>query len=260
VAPTLQANRKLRRVRPVRSHRKISRPLAAVLGVALAALLLLPALAAARTTLVDRHGKPIHGKRARWLKQSRMPLVSGRIKLITAGCPGRPKFSGCVYSRRPRTLYVRPGATNPKSVVYHELGHVFDLLLLRHRDRRAFKRVLGLKGRGWFAGTGPPGELFAEAYALCSRFGMKRPAASKLGWTRSVYGYRPTRKQHHAVCLLIVRAGAPKRRGAKPQPPPNAPPVFEQKPPQPPSKQPGNPPLLPGVPLPPLPVPVTLGF
>lgn len=240
-------------------QRDSRRPLVAVLGVALAAQLLLPALASARTTLVDRHGKPIHGKRAKWLKQSKMPLIDGRVKLITSGCPGRPNFSGCVFSRRPRRLYLRPRAQRAKSVIYHELGHVFDLILLRHRDRRAFKRALGLKGRGWFTGAvGPPAELFAEAYALCSRFGMKRPAASKLGWTRSVYDYRPTRKQHSAVCGLIMRAGAKRRQQAnpKPQPPADAPPVIEQKPPQqPPQSQP--PPLIPPLPGPHAPIAVT---
>jgi hypothetical protein len=220
------------------------------------ALAAAPQAPAFSTTLVAQNGKAIHGKRAKWLRQSRMPIVHGRIRLITNGCPGRPLFSGCVFSRRPRTLYLRPGALNPKSVIYHELGHTFDLTLLRRRDRAAFKRAMHLKGRGWFSGTGPPAELFAEAYALCSRFGVKRPPVSKLGWTRSVYGYRPTRSQHRAACRLILAAGATKRQQAKPkpQPPAGAPPVVEQRPPQPPSQQPGPA----GGALPPLPVPLPL--
>jgi hypothetical protein len=241
----------------MRLHRKSHWLLVAVLAAALAALAATPSAMAFSTTLVARNGKVIHGKRARWLRQSRMPIVHGRIRLITSGCPGRPQFSGCVFTRRPRTLYLRPNAQNPKSVIYHELGHTFDLTLFRRRDRRAFKRTLHLKGHGWFGGHGPPSELFAEAYALCSRFGIRRPAAGKLGWTRSVYNYRPSRRQHRAVCRLILHAGAPRRQRAKPrpQPPANAPPVIEQKPPQPQS----NPPktgggLLPGLPVP-LPLP-----
>jgi len=146
-----------------------------------------PAAATARPAprLIDKHGRQIHGKPARWLQQSRMPMVGGRVRLIVGGCPHRPAFAGCVYARRPRWLYLNEGAYNPKSVVYHELGHTFDFELLRRSDRKKFKRVMHLKRPGWFAGKGPPSELFAEAYALCSRFGMRRPPASKLGWTHS---------------------------------------------------------------------------
>jgi hypothetical protein len=248
----------------MRLHRDTSRPLAAALTIAaMAALAAVPSASAFSTTLVGQNGKPIHGKQAKWLRQARMPLVHGRIRLITSGCPGRPLFSGCVFSRRPRTLYIRSGAVNPKSVIYHELGHTFDLTLLRHRDRSAFKRALHLKGHGWFTGSGPPAELFAEAYALCARFGVKRPPASKLGWTRSVYGYRPTRRQHRAVCTLILHAGAPRRQRSNPtpQPPAGAPQVIEQKPPQPAGRPPGGGGgVLPGLPVPLPPLPTTLGF
>ena len=243
-------------------HRDRSLPLAAALVAAAAvALAAAPQAMAFSTTLVAKNGKPIHGKRAKWLRQSRMPIVHGRIRLITSGCPGRPLFSGCVFSRRPRTLYMRRGAVNPKSVIYHEVGHSFDLTLFRHRDRTAFKRALHLKGRGWFSGTGPPAELFAEAYALCSRFGVKRPPASKLGWTKSVYGYRPTRRQHRVACSLVLRAGAKERQQAKPKPQPaaGAPAVIEQKPPQPQSQQPSGGGVVPGLPVP-LPLPNTLGM
>lgn len=227
--------------------------LIAVLAVAVA-LPAAPAAGARLPTLIDEQGHRIHGKRLDWVRQSRMPIVSGRVRIVSASCPGRPRFAGCVFSRRPRTLYLRPGALTPKGVLYHELGHTFDLTLLRHRDRRAFKRIAGLGGRGWFTGSGPPAELFAEGYALCSRFGVRRPAADKLDFTRSVYGYRPTSRQHRSVCRLILRAGAPKRQKARPKPqrPADTPPVIEQKPPEPPAgEQPSgsppssSPPLLP---------------
>src|SRR3954454_24763890 len=96
---------------------------------ALAAALVVLALAApaalARPAprLIDRHGHQVHGRPARWLQQSRMPLVGGRVRLILGECPHHPKFAGCVYSMRPRTLWLNMGALNPKSVLYHELGH-----------------------------------------------------------------------------------------------------------------------------------------
>jgi hypothetical protein len=176
--------------------------------------------------------------------------------------PAPPGVRGLLYARRPRWLYLNEGAYNPKGVVYHELGHTFDFELLRRSDRKKFKRVMHVKRHGWFAGKGPPSELFAEAYALCSRFGVKRPPASKLDWTHSLYRYRPSRAQHKANCTIIERAGAPKRQRAKPkpQPPANPPPVFEEEEPPPPSKpnQPGGV-LPPGLPSP-LPLPSTLGI
>jgi hypothetical protein len=230
--------------------------LAALFALVAAVLVVAPAQARPAPRLIDRHGKEIRGKPATWLQQSRMPLVGGRVRLIIGSCPHRPKFSGCVYPRRPRWLWMKMSAYNPKSVLYHELGHTFDFELLRRSDRKKFKRVMHLKQLGWFAGNGPPSELFAEAYALCSRFGMKRPSAKKLDWTRSLYHYRPSRAQHKANCTIIKRAGAPERQKAKPkpQPPANPPPVIEEErpPQQQPSKQPGGV-LPPGLPAPPSP-------
>jgi hypothetical protein len=241
----------------VRRQRNRVWPLAALAFALAAALRWAPELPAHPPALTGKSGKQIYGKRHKWLHQSKMPLVNGSLRLITGACPGRPKFSGCIFLRRPRTLYMRPGGSYPKGVLYHELGHSFDLTLMRPRDRSAFKRTLKLRGSGWFTGDGPPAELFAEGYALCSRFGVKRPAANELGWTGSVYGYRPSRTQHRMVCEIIAAAGAKKRqRGRpKPQPAPDTPPVVEQKPPQPANGQPGGPTLIPGVPGGPVPLP-----
>lgn len=254
-------------MRPV--HGPITLALAAVL-VALAAAG--PATAktvAPKPALIDQNGKRMSGAAARWLRQSKMPLFGGRVRLLRRACPARPRYSGCVYTRRPRHVYVSPSAKNPRAVVYHELGHSFDVIVMRTRHRRAFKRAMGLRRAGWFSGNGvSPSELFAEAYALCARFGAQRPSAARLGYTGSVYGYRPSRRQHRSVCSLIVRVGTPPRRrrpAPDPGPPPGAPPVAEQvAPPTATAPAPGDPPkpqpqpqpqpLLPGLPplLPPL--------
>ena len=237
-----------------------------VSAVAAAILLAAPAPVQGRVgpkpTLVDQRGKRVTGAPARWLRQSRMPLFRGRLKLVRAACPARPQFSGCVYTRRPRRVYVSPGARNPRAVAYHEMGHSFDLVVMRTRHRRAFKRTVGLRRPGWYRGAISPSEMFAEAYALCARFGVRRPAARKLGYTGSVYGYRPSGRQHRVVCRLILRVGIPSRGGPVGGPAPGAPPVTEQV--APPGNapapggqtepQPAPQPLLPG--LPPLPLPL----
>jgi hypothetical protein len=128
-----------------------------------------------------------------------------------------------------------------RMVLYHELGHVFDLQVLSRSARRVFRRILRVR-HGWFRGSVAPAELFADAYASCARFGRWHSGGSLANPTRSVYGYRPTLRQHRAVCALIARAAGPRRR---PQSPRSPPPVLIDRPAQPvPAQQqpPGQPP------------------
>jgi hypothetical protein len=212
--------------------------------VLLTACLCLPATAAARPmpSLVDAEGATIGGKWHRWLARSRMPLVRGRVQLIFGACPGVSGFSGCVITKEPRTVYINPGARSPRAVLYHELGHSFDLTLLRSADRERFRRILRMPGRRWFDGEAPLSELFAESYALCARFGLRKLTPSRLRWTGSVYGYHPSREQHKAACRIVLAAGgeARQRRGPEPHPPSNAPRVIELQHPQPPDDPPAE--------------------
>ena len=162
--------------------RRDIRRIAVAASVALVAVALCaPAARAAEPTptLIGPKGKEVRGKWHRWLVQSRMPMIRGRVRLILGPCPGVARFAGCVFTRNPRRLYIRREARAQKAVLYHELGHTFDLLLLRHKHRRAFRRMMHLGKRGWFAGDAAPSELWAESYAMCSRFGLKRPPGAQ---------------------------------------------------------------------------------
>jgi hypothetical protein len=202
------------------------------LAVAAALLALLaPASAQARSTrLVDPHGQAVHGKFGRWIRAARAPLTGGRIQLVIGACPGAPRLIACVQTRHPRRIYMSRSARPARLVLYHELGHVFDLRVLSRSARRHFQRVLHLR-RGWFRGSVPPAELFADAYARCVRYGPRHSGGRRANPTRSVYGYQPTLRQHRAVCALIARAAGPKRR---PQPPRRPPRVLVDGPDQPP--------------------------
>jgi hypothetical protein len=209
--------------------------------VALAGLLL-PALVAEAHPPAPYavNGRPVRGNYHRWLHSAKVPLVKGRIMLIRRGCPGRPRFVGCVFTRHPKRIYLRPGARAPRAVFYHELGHTFDMRVLRHRDRRAFRRIMHMGRPAWWAGPEAPVELFAEGYGACARLGLKRRPRS-----HSIYGYRPTLKQHRAVCKLIIRRGRPTKKRRKPQPAPKPPPVIAEPPrpaPPAPGEQPKPPP------------------
>ena len=177
-----------------------------------------------KTTLVATNGKPLAGPYRAWVRQSKAPTVRGRVKVILSGCPGRPRLSGCVYSKRPKRLFLRRGIAQPRAVLYHELGHLFDLRVMSRSDRRDFKRLIGKPRSAWYRGTNPPSEQFAEAYALCAQ----RSTVGRR--TQAYYGYSTTPRRHRAACAILrrtLRPGAP-----PPAPPRNPPPVFEPRSPQ----------------------------
>jgi hypothetical protein len=190
------------------------------------------------------HGKPITGPLHHWLHQSKAPLVRGRIRILIGGCPGAPDFVGCIFTRRPRVIYLSPAARQPRAVLYHELGHTFDFRVLHPRQRRAFKRLMGIHSKGWFTSRPPAAEYFADAYALCAERKRIRQARAA-----TPYGYRATPARHREICALIRRAAAPpkprphKPRRPAPTPPQDAPPVAEptQPPPSPPPDSGGEP-------------------
>ena len=182
---------------------------------------------------VDGLGHPIRGKVHTWFHQAKVPIVRGRVKVRMSPCPSHPAFVGCIFYARPRTLYIRPSAAGPRLILYHELGHIFDLHVLNGRERRRFKRIIGIHRSGWFGGGLPPSEWFADGYAACAvRLRLRRRGA------RTPYGYSPTRSQHARVCRLIRAAAKP--RGRPPTPPRKPPPVVEVKPPPPEESQPGQ--------------------
>lgn len=229
-------------------------------ALALVAFVLAPG-ASARTVVVDEHGRTIHGQLHRWLVHAKVPLPRGRIQIRRAPCPSSLGLAGCVYTRHPRVVYLKPGAHDRRRVLYHELAHVFDLTVLNTRERARFKRIVGIRRAGWFAGALPPAEWFGDGYALCAMHtrlhGRPRPTP---------YGYAPAPRAHARVCRLIRSAAKP--HGRRPTRPKNPPAVVETQPPPPDQTTPGDctlvdqllgacePPPQPA-PAPPAPLPVT---
>ncbi len=181
-------------------------------------------------------GRGLSGSWQRWARASLMPTVAGRITLKLTGCPALPRAAGCVYRKRPRTIYMRRGLRHPRSILLHELGHLYDLNVLNNGDRGRFRRIMRGKRRAWWKGRIPLAEQFAEAYSFCARY-SRIVSISRY----STYEYRPTRKQHSKVCGLIVRAAGDR---APSVPPSGAPPVTRPDPPPP--AQPPPPSTIPG--------------
>ena len=204
-----------------------------------AALLALaaPAFGGDEVSITGPHGRAMPGSWQRWARASLMPTVRGRITLRLGGCPALPRAAGCVYRKRPRTIYLRAGLRRPRSVLLHEMGHLFDLRVMNNGDRGRFRRIMRAPRRRWWAGRIPLAEQFAEAYSFCARY---RRIVSIARY--SSYDYRPSRTQHTRACALIVRAAGDRH---KPVPPTQAPVVTRADPappPQPPPSQvPGKP-------------------
>jgi len=87
--------------------------------------------------LVTPRGGPLKGRWQDWADRALVPTVTGRVKVRLVPCPARPAAAGCVYTRRPRTVFLRPGLRDPRGVLLHELGHVYDLRVMNNRDRAA---------------------------------------------------------------------------------------------------------------------------
>ena len=209
--------------------------------------------ARSKTVLTARSGRALPARWQRWVRRSLMPVVNGRVKVGMSGCPAHPRAIGCVYSTRLTTIYLDVRRASLPATLYHELGHLFDWRVLNNRERRRFRRLVGMSGRGWFGGKTPPAERFAEAYSFCARY---RRIRSIRAYT--TYDYDPSPSEHRAACALIKRAAEPEGRRAEPAPnPPST--ISEPNPPpqQPPEgeTEPDSPlPDLPPVPpLPPLP-------
>ena len=181
---------------------------------------------------VDEAGRRIHGKIHTWLHRAKVPLVRGRIVIKRTPCPGHG-FAACLFTSRPRVIYLGPNLYEPRRLLYHELGHSFDLLVLNGRERRQFKRIVGIRRQGWFGGGLPPAEWFADGYASCAmRLRLQPPVRP------TPYGYAPTSRRHARVCALIRAAARPHGRG--PQRPSNPPRVIEVQPPPREQTQPGQ--------------------
>jgi hypothetical protein len=219
--------------------------LAGVVPVVVAVLLSAHATSASvkasvgRVRLVTPAGTRLPGRWQSFANASLMPTVRGGVVVLRRRCPALPFAAGCVYTRHPRRIYVRPGVDDPRGVLLHELGHVYDLTVLNNRDRGRFRAIVHAKRRKWWRGSPPLAEQFAEAYSWCARY--KRIVSIA---RYASYHYDPSPKQHRAICTLIRRA-AHDRKGSAPAAHTPVVTAPHAPPPPPPSTAPG---VVPGDP------------
>jgi hypothetical protein len=167
-----------------------------------AGLLAFPAGASAGTTLVTQDGAPRPQPFQSWVDRAAVPTPPGVVTVALRACPGGPAWGAACADPLARTVYLGPEGRDPVTVL-HELGHLFDALVLDDRDRAGFRSLMHRRS-AWIAAasTNPLHEQFAEAYALCARHPRLR--ATRL----AMYGYIATPRRHARVCGFIRAAAA----------------------------------------------------
>lgn len=164
--------------------------------------------------------------------------IPPRVTVHVERCPDYADVLACASDEE---IFVPKGAG--PFVYWHEIGHLFDAQVLTDAHRAGFAR-LTRDWRLWWANHeflhclypepvgpdvvvigeqecpehveyDPPGERFADAYAICAMQASGRPRNGVVLWTRrgrpinvgpSVYGYEARWRVHRRVCQLIWNA------------------------------------------------------
>ena len=160
-------------------------------------------------------GRALSGSWQRWARASLMPTVGGRVTLKLTGRPALPRAAGCVYRRRPRTIYLRPGLRHPRAVLLHELGHLYDLRVMNNGDRGG--SAASCAQAGAHGGPADPARRAVRRGLLVLR------ALPPHRLDRALLDLRlpASRRQHAKVCALVLDAAVDRRPSA---PPPRRPP------------------------------------
>lgn len=126
-----------------------------------------------------------------WLDRSFMPTPDLTVAVSDdySGC-GDPNWTfGCSLVE-PATIW----SVRSRDVFLHEVGHLYDGLILDDADRAWFMRLYN--GRRW---TDAIGEKFADTYSLCARRKKLRPGRSYF-----IFGGLPKGSKVMRGCRRIV--------------------------------------------------------
>jgi len=126
---------------------------------------------------------------SRFVAKMKVPMPGTDVTVVLGECPYFEGALGCVSSNTPDVVYMR--SSLPAEVLYHELGHVFDLGMdPAQRDwflSAVFKT--DQPWRGAVAGEPSPAEWFADLYAACAEWGVNYPRGLLLDGRVVPFGY-----------------------------------------------------------------------
>lgn len=161
----------------------------------------------------------------RWADRSAVPTVQAQVRLqLGDGCQD-PAFDGCAFAV-PLSIILEP-AGQRRELLLHELGHIFDYLVMgggvvtdgrvvnyetlrtTTPARAGFAHILGRQNLAWTNYSRKSlVEAFAEAYAHCALGDHVKGGRERFG-----HGYNPTSRQHRQVCRLIRTTAGSWNRG-----------------------------------------------
>jgi hypothetical protein len=133
-----------------------------------------------------------------WADGSLMPTPSRRIQLQLTGCVSLTGSWSCALSTG--VISIAPRDAGDRGVFLHELGHMVDFFMARPRDRRAYRRIIGLRpSMRWRSQPVGGQELWATSWSLCARYAVLPDDYT------TQYGFRPSDAIHQASCRLFAR-------------------------------------------------------
>lgn len=186
----------------------------------------------ATVTLVNDDGTPTGQPWQAWADSSQAPSPPGKVTFTAGVGPcGNP---GCArWGNGPDAdghIWVMPEARDPRALLLHELGHIFDGRVMNDQARADWKRATqDHHGAGWMTPVDQLNgntinvcslscEWFAEGYKMCALYGKRI--------TEPVYGtydYRAGPKRQRRACRVIRKAA----KGLYAAPPVSSPPAQE---------------------------------
>lgn len=164
--------------------------------VSLAALVVFPAVAQARTTIIEPPGS--HFPYQQWVDEAKVPTPEVTLTVIedASGCEG--EGSACT-AEGAATIWADP-LWSKRWDFLHEIGHNQDYVM----PDWARTRFLSLTRdpRPWRSPPNSPHERFAEAWAACAIWGYRIARRPELG-----YLWEPSPRLHRRICRLIRTTG-----------------------------------------------------
>ena len=153
---------------------------------------------AGAATVLFRDSGRVADPYQQWLRQSLLPTTDSRIFLVylEPACG----VAECAHPTQ-HTIFMYRGVDRFTAYDFmHEVGHIVDYLRTDNRERRVWARFVGQPNAGWWQGANPPGEQWAQSYALCSQLRELRGRTPYPG-----YNWDPSPAKHRAACRLQRR-------------------------------------------------------
>lgn len=148
-----------------------------------------------------------------WANEAKMPTPPGNVEI--RGIEDDATCSDEWACALPGVIYIDAAVPlhDLRPAFLHEMGHEFDFELLTESERSEFTELAGVPGRPWdFEIPGvdihktSPREYFAEAFGLCSEYGLHIDPDERFEALPLYIGRFVSQHRYERICTLILRA------------------------------------------------------